>query len=178
MEICMGNVHLKAPQWEEMTFVRFLWGDPETMEPVGGPQYMNEDQAEEWFDKMVDPGNPENYYRLIINDQDEPVGEISFHHFDQENGTAMFNIKVLRSEQGKGYARSAMTQFLNHFFNEVGGECMLDDVGLENRIGQEVLMRFGFFRNPGFADVCRLQITRDEFNRRYAQGASGEQDKE
>jgi RimJ/RimL family protein N-acetyltransferase len=165
----MSKVRLTAPQWEEMAFVRLLWGDPETMRPVGGPHYMDEDQAKAWFERMVDPGNPENCFRLIFTDQDEPVGEISYHRFDRVSGTALFNIKVLKSEQGKGYARSAMTQFLNNFFNEVGGECMIDDVGLENRIGQEVLLRFGFFRNPTYSDVCRLQITRAEFNRRYGQ---------
>lgn len=165
----MSKVRLKPPQWEEMAFVHFLWSDPETMKPVGGPQHMDDEQAKAWFERMIDPGNPGDCFRLIFNDQDEPVGEVSFHSFDRISGTAMFNLKVLDSEQGKGYAKSAMIQFLETFFNEVGGECMIDDVALDNRRGQEILFRFGFSRNPSFTEVCRLQLTRAEFNRRYGQ---------
>jgi RimJ/RimL family protein N-acetyltransferase len=61
------------------------------------------------------------------------VGEVGFRRFEVETGFAMFNLKIARSERGKGYARAAMRIFLHAFFNKFGGRIILDDISLDNQ---------------------------------------------
>ena len=158
------RIQLKSPEWDDIHFIRQLWGDPETMQPVGGPVIYADEQAEEWFARKIDPGNPTDCYRLILGHENRPVGEISFHHLDAESMTASFNIKIMHAERGKGYAKEAMRIFLNQFFNQRGGRVMIDDVALDNVGGQQALLRFGFEHDPSASEVFRLRITRERFN--------------
>lgn len=150
-----------------MQFIRWLWSDPETMQPVGGPIHLTEDQARRWFAKMVDPGSPTECYRLICNAEQRPVGEISFHRLDTASMAAKFNIKIASTERGKGYARAAMRVFLDYFFNQSGGRILIDDVALGNYAGQQALLRFGFEHDPVAEEVFRLRMTREQYNHRY-----------
>ena len=160
-------IELRTPTWDDMEYIRWLWGDEETMEPVGGPIQLTDEQALEWFQRVVDPGSPTGLYQLIFNEDQRPVGEVSFHHFDPKTKTAMFNLKIAKAERGKGYARAAMRAFLNAYFTAFGGHIMLDDVALDNLLGQEVLLQFGFVHDPSVENVYRMQMTRDRYNYLY-----------
>jgi RimJ/RimL family protein N-acetyltransferase len=146
-----------------MEYILWLWSDPETMEPVGGPVQMTEDQAQSWYARKVEPGSPADCYRLIINEDNQPVGEVSFHHLDLRTMTANFNIKVAAAERGKGYAKEAMQLFLDYFFHELGGQTMVDDVALSNSSGQQALLRFGFEHDPSQDKVFRLRMSRKRY---------------
>jgi RimJ/RimL family protein N-acetyltransferase len=154
-----------------MSFIRWLWSDPETMEPVGGPVHLTEGQARRWFAAVVDPGSPSDCYRLILDEDGHRVGEVSYHRLDVAAMTAEFNIKVVSTARGRGYAREAMLLFLDYFFNDLGGRVMVDDVALDNGAGQQALLRFGFERMASPEGVFRLWMTREAFHSRY--GAEG-----
>jgi RimJ/RimL family protein N-acetyltransferase len=150
-----------------MQFIRWLWSDPETMEPVGGPIHLTDDRAQRWFAKMIDPGSPIDCYRLILAEENRPVGEISFHRLDPDRMTAEFNIKIASKERGKGYARQAMLLFLDYFFNHFGGRVLIDDIALENCAGQQALLSFGFEHDSSAKEVFRLRLTREKYNNLY-----------
>lgn len=169
-EVLRGrNVHLRPPRVDELPFIRALWGDPETMSAVGGTIDFPEPMAREWFARMVDPGGPANCYCLIYDRNDEPVGEISFHRWDAEKRSAGLNIKVLASRRGQGYAKDALDAFLRFFFGRVGGQVMVDDVALDNRVGQQLLESIGFERDRSVAEVCWLTMTRTAYVRRFGE---------
>ncbi len=97
------------------------------MAPVGGPIRLTDEQAEQWFKKVVQPGRPTDHYGLIFNacdratplhQDDRPVGEISYHRLNLSTMTVDFNIKIARSERGNGYATAAIRLFLDDFFNQ------------------------------------------------------------
>lgn len=157
------DVELRVPMTGDLPFIQWLWSDPETMKAVGGPFYMSDDQAQRWFAAMIDPGQPTECYRLLFNNENEPVGEISFHRLDPTTMTAELNIKIASAHRGKGYAKKALLQFLDYFFNQRGGRVMLDDVALDNREGQTLLLRFGFEHDPRTAAVFRLFMTRERY---------------
>jgi RimJ/RimL family protein N-acetyltransferase len=165
------TIELRALTWQDMDYIRWLWGDEETMQPVGGPVHLTDEQAQEWFQRMIDSDNLTDHYMLICNEDQHLVGEVSFHRFEPKTGTAMFNLKIAGSERGKGYARMAMRIFLQPFFNELGGRIMLDDIALDNLRGQEVLLRFGFRHDPNKKDIFRAAITKEQFNRLYCSDA-------
>jgi RimJ/RimL family protein N-acetyltransferase len=164
-----AKVELRPPSWSDIRFIRWLWSDPETMAPVGGPVELTEEQAPRWFAAMVDPGSPADCYRLIFDADGRPVGEISFHRLQPGTMTAELNVKIAGRYRGNGYAGRAMLRFLDDFFNRSGGRVLIDEVAPENVGGQKALLSFGFDRDAGGPGV-RLRMTREKFNRLYPQG--------
>ena len=161
------QIELRKPTENDMAFIRWLWSDFETMKPVGGPFHMTDEQARDWFSEIIDPGNPSDYYPLIFNKLNEPVGEISFHHLNSISMTAVFNIKIASKKRGKGYAKNAMLLFLDIFFNQLNGSMMIDEVALDNQIRQIMLLDFGFEHDTRTFDVFRVTLTRERFNSLY-----------
>jgi hypothetical protein len=43
---------------------------------------------------MIKPGRPTDCYRIIFNEKNESVQEISFHRLNSTSMTAEFNIKI------------------------------------------------------------------------------------
>jgi RimJ/RimL family protein N-acetyltransferase len=163
----VDRVQLRKPHWKDTQFIRWLWSDPGTMQPVGGSIQLTEEEARRWFEERIDPGSQRDSYRLILDQENRPVGEISYHHLDPETMTASFNVKIAHAERGRGYAREAMQLFLDEFFNQVGGRTLIDDVALDNVAGQQALLQFGFEHDSSVGGVFRLRLTREQFNRLY-----------
>ncbi|MDQ1257029.1 MAG: hypothetical protein QG656_1630 [Candidatus Hydrogenedentes bacterium] len=161
------TVCLRPPKPHELAFVCQLWADPETMEPVGGPVEYSEERMHRWFAYMVDPGSTSNCYCLIFNADDEPVGEVSFHHWDAETKKADFNIKVLAIHRRKGYAQDALRTLLAYFFGSFGGLIMTDELRLENVGGQRFIAQCGFEHDPSRTDVHLMRITKEMFVSQY-----------
>ena len=157
------RVSLKIPQWEDMSFIRRLWSDPTTMAQVGGPVILTDEQADQWFRRMTDPANQTDCYRLIVNECGELIGEVSSHRLDRTTMTGEFNVKIIHSQRGKGYAKEAMRLFLDHFFGEYGGRIINDGVALNNRSGQEALLKFGFQHDSSEKEVFVLRMTRQRY---------------
>lgn len=158
------RVHLKMPHWDDMLFIRQLWSDSETMAPVGGPVILTGEQTEQWFKRMVDPGNPADCYRLIINEMNHPIGEVSSHRLDMTTMTGELNIKISHCQRRRGYAKEAMRLFLAYFFGEYGGRTIIDKVALDNHTGRQALLKFGFEHDPSIKEVCFLQMTQQRYH--------------
>ncbi len=163
------RVTLRPPRWDEMSFIRRLWSDPDTMAAVGGPCDLSDERARDWYGRMVDPGSREHCYCVIFNESEGPVGEISFHRLDA-NMRATLNIKVFATERGRGHGREALLLFLDFFFHRVGGQCMEDDVAPANTGGQQLLLQAGFEQDRARRDACLLRMTRQRFLARYGGG--------
>jgi len=154
------EIYLRAPRLDELEFIRVLWGDPETMAPVGGPIELPEPKAREWFARMVIPGDGANCYCLIFNSQDTPVGEISFHQWDPDKRSAHLNIKVMARYRRRGYAKDALEVFMTFFFGRLGGMVITDDVALDNPGGQHLMTSAGFRRDESVTSVFWMVMTR------------------
>ena len=157
------NLFIRHPRLEELPYIQKLWADPLTMAEVGGPIHLTDEQAQNWFARMVSPGRKTDKYFLIFNEKDQPVGEISFHRYDKETGAAEFNIKIEHRHRGRGYAKQAVPLLLRYFFFDFGGKMMLDPVALDNQPGQKALIKLGFKKDASLQDVCLLKMTKEEF---------------
>lgn len=163
----MVKTYLKKPDYLDLKFIRKLWSDPPTMKEVGGIIELTDNQTQQWYHKMVSPGSSRHCYRLILNEDYQPVGEVSFHDFDDNSGKARFNVKILDDYRGSGYGKSATYQLLNYFFNVWGGMVMEDELALDNDRGREVLIKFGFNWDQTREDVIRLFLTKKDFDKLY-----------
>ena len=162
-----GRIKLKKPEWDDIKFIQWLWSDPETMNQVGGPIILDDQKAELWFERMISPGSYTDCYRLILDQDSIPVGEISYHRLDPKTMTAEFNIKIAKEFRRQGLSKDAMILFLDHFFNKSRGEVLIDKVALINDIGIRTLLNFGFKYDPLVKDVFVLKITKEQFNVLY-----------
>lgn len=154
-------VYIKQPNIDELNYVSELWTDEETMRDVGGTIAFPEEKRGNWYRRMVQPGDGKNFYCLIYNHENNPVGEVSFHGYDREEKSANFNIKVQYKYRGNGYAKEAMELMLNYYFYEFGGEVIFDDVINVN--GQRALSKFGFEIVSEFEDEVSFEMTKDRF---------------
>ena len=154
-----GAVHLDVPGVSDLDFIRRLWADPETMNPVGGPLDLTPEAASRWYERYVSPGSSDRAYWLVIS-SGGPVGEISFRGYDVHERVADLNLKIAASARGQGYGRQALRGFLRFFFRDLAGASVIDDVAPGNVAGQSLLISEGFERDPSAADVCRLVLAR------------------
>ena len=63
------QIELRLPTKNDLKFIRWLWSDPETMKPVGGPIQLTDEQTQYWFAEIINPGNPSHFYLLIFNER-------------------------------------------------------------------------------------------------------------
>ncbi|WP_051931602.1 GNAT family N-acetyltransferase [Clostridium sp. KNHs214] len=157
-----GNlIYIKKPQFYELTYVKKLWANEETMKDVGGALDFSKEKWDSWYKKMVEPGDGRNFYCLIYNNEHQSVGEVSFHRYDEINKTAEFNIKIESKYRGRGYANEAMKLMLKYYFYEFGGEVMLDEVINVN--GQQALKKFGFEVISSAEESISFRMTKERF---------------
>lgn len=140
-------VTLKHPGIDEVPYIIELWGDEETMAPVGGPIRWETERILAWYRDRVNPGGRSDCYFLIYNEDQVPVGEVSYHRWNEAEKSAGLNIKVHALHRGKGYAKDALRVFLKYFFETAGGELLEDDFtgppGPDNHIGQKFIRSMG-----------------------------------
>lgn len=165
----VDDLTLRHPLPDEMNYITKLWADSLTMVEVGGPIHLTEEQAQKWYARVVSPGSQTDRYFLIFNQADQPVGEISFHRYDKNIGTAEFNIKIEHRHRGRGYAQKAVPLLLRYFFFDFGGRVMCDPVALDNQPGQKALIKLGFKKDVSRQDVCYLKVTKEEFLNIYGE---------
>ena len=162
-----SNVCLRPPGREDLPYIQKLWADPDTMKDVGGPIVIDEEKARRWFEKMVNPGSDRDRYFLIINRENIPVGEASFHRFAPNTKTAEFNIKIEAQHRYKNYGPEAVRLILKYYFSEFGGETMIDLIAPENTAGQRALLSIGFEHDPSRTDVFMVRMTKRKFYSAY-----------
>lgn len=167
------KVFLKTPSIEDLDYIQKLWTDPATMKEVGGPVSTTYEQMKKWFERVVAPGTGKNKYFLIIRRKsDEPVGEVSFHHYEEKNGTAMFNIKIDSKYRGKGMGVDAMNSMLKYYFMQWGGKVMLDDLAVDNENAHRLFHKFGFEHIKGGQGYL-VRLEKEEFIRLHGQEPGG-----
>ncbi len=157
------NLYIRPPKYEEIAYINKLWSDIDTTAEIGGPYFLSEEKALPWFRKMVEPTDGKNFYCLIFTNEHKPVGEVSFHRYDNQTKTAELNIKVESIHRGKGYSKEALYLILDYYFNQFGGEIMVDPLLLSNKRGQNMLLSFGFEHDPSDSEVFLLKMTKDRF---------------
>lgn len=157
------KISLRQPEQGDLPYIQRLWADPGTMKEVGGPILIAGEQARRWFERMVNPGSDGDRYFLIINRENIPVGEASFHRFDPGTKTAQFNIKVGADHRGQGYGRAAAGLLLEYFFLDFGGEIMEDPIARDNTGGRQLMLGLGFLHDPSFTDVFMVRLTKTTY---------------
>lgn len=136
------TVYLKTPaQSDVMGYIRHLWSDEESMRDVGGTHVMDEERARRWFAGWIHPGSNDRRYFLVFRKEDDvPVGEACFFNFNSTTGMASYSMNVEAKYRGNGYANEALELLLRFYFQEFGGQVVVDDIAPDNIRAQHIFM--------------------------------------
>ncbi|SHI35520.1 Acetyltransferase (GNAT) domain-containing protein [Clostridium cavendishii DSM 21758] len=154
-------VYIKQPEFKDLSFVKELWSDYETMKELGGIFEFHESKWELFYKKMIAPTDGKNFYSLIYNYDNKPVGEVSFHGYDSATKIARFNIKVQNKFRNRGYGSEATRLMLEYYFNEFGGKVIMDTVVTET--GKNTIGKFGFEAIRKHGNEITYRLTKDAF---------------
>lgn len=155
------KVYIKRPSMQELEYTQKLWGDLETMADVGRVVDFPEYKWESFYKKMISPTDGRNFYCLIYNYDDCPIGEVGFHGYDSATKTARLNIRVEHKFRSNGYGMEALRMILDYFFNEFGGNYIVETVSEDK--DKAILEREGFkFINKNKQESI-YRISKDEF---------------
>lgn len=162
------QISLKKAEEKDLPYIRKLWADEKTMADVGGVVLMDEEKMLNWHRK-IEASETTDYYRLILNQQGEIVGEVSFHRYNEADKSAHMNIKIEHSHRGMGYSKTALAEILRYFFTEKHGEMMLDDVREENIKAIKFLLASGFEMSSGqpLPNTVRLFMSKKMYEKKF-----------
>ncbi|QSO54226.1 GNAT family N-acetyltransferase [Alicyclobacillus curvatus] len=172
------TVYLKTPaQTDVMGYIRHLWADEDSMRDVGGTHQVDEERARRWFAKWIRPGSDDRTYFLVFRREDDvPVGEACFYNLICTTGMAHYSMNIEAKFRGNGYAKEALELLLRFYFEEFGGEVMVDDIAPDNIRAQQMFIKFGFEHHPSLArtitsvggdDVFWVRMDRERFRELY-----------
>lgn len=138
-------VYIKQPEFNELEYTEFLWSDKDTMGDIGGTFSFTKEKWQIFYNKMIYPSDGKNFYCLVYNVNNEPVGEVSYHGYDSATKMARLNIKIQWKHRRKGYGREAIRLLLEYYFLEFGGKLMMETVcrkypeSIEKTLGFEIV---------------------------------------
>lgn len=155
------KVYIKQPEYNELTFVKDLWGHKETMKDIGGVFNFTEEKWDMFYKKMVSPTDGKNFYCLVYTNDDKAVGEVSFHGYDSATKIARFNVKIHYDYRNNGYAEEAVRLLLEYYFVEFGGDMLMDKISTAE--GERVAQKIGFEEVRKFGNNITVRINKEEF---------------
>lgn len=155
------KVYIKQPEYNELSFVKELWAHKQTMKDIGGVFYFTEEKWDMFYKKMVNPTDGKNFYCLVYDNNDTPIGEVSFHGYDSATKIARFNVKIHYNYRNNGYGEEAVRLLLEYYFTEFGGDMLMDKVSTLE--GERVAQKIGFEEVKKFGNTTIIRISKSGF---------------
>lgn len=153
--------YIKKPMFDELSFVKELWGNKENMGELGEAYSFPKEKWEMFYKKMVQPTDGKNFYCLVYTTDDKAIGEVSFHGYNSATKVARINIKIHHEYRRQGYAEEALRLLLEYYFLEFGGEAIIDTV--KTNEAKSLLKKVGFEEINNFRKQYTYKLTKKNF---------------
>lgn len=154
-------IYIKMPEFNELAFVEELWGNERNMGDFGSVYSFPKEKWGMFYKKMINPTDGKNFYCLIYDLEDTPIGEVSFHGYNSATKVARINIKVHYKYRRKGYGEEALRLLLEYYFFEFGGQAIIDSVKTEE--SKSLLKKIGFEELNNIRDQRTYKLTKNKF---------------
>lgn len=154
-------IYIKMPDFKELAFVEELWGNKKNMGDFGEVYSFPKEKWQMFYKKMVNPTDGKNFYCLIYDLNDNPIGEVSFHGYNSATKVARINIKVHYEHRRKGYGEEALRLLLEYYFFEFGGQAIIDSVKTDESIA--LLKKIGFEELNNIREQRTYKLTKNNF---------------
>lgn len=158
------KIYIKSPQYEDVEFVRELWSDYDSMKEFGGTFYLNDEKWRLFYKNMVYPTDKRNYYTLVYNYDDKPIGEASFHGYDSATQMAELNIKIKKQFRTKEIVEEAIKLIIEFYFYEFCGSVLIEKT--PEGYYYDSLISLGFQVIDKGREFYTLKLTEGEFGSR------------
>lgn len=119
--------------------------------------------------------NSDNYLFTVVNEKDEPIGQIITFDCDRRMGCFKFGLFFKGDSRGKGYAKQAVHIMLDYYFNQLryhkANVYIYDFNVISQKFHQKLgLKKEGILREVAYidgkyVDAVYYGITADEFNK-------------
>jgi RimJ/RimL family protein N-acetyltransferase len=144
-------IKLYIPLIKDLWFRKMFMADEETMaynHAWGGTIDFPESCWNDWYQRwLIEPGN-KRFYRFLVNDSNEFVGEIAY-HLDEKENIYIANIIIYSKYRGKGYGKEGLT-LLCQACHENGISLLYDDIAKDNPA-------INLFLKSGFVEEYRTK---------------------
>ncbi len=155
------KVYIRTPEFSELSFVKELWADKKNMDDFGEVYSFPKEKWDMFYKKMVNPTDGKNFYCLVYDLEDNPIGEVSFHGYNSATKVARINIKIQYDKRKNGYGEEALRLLLEYYFLEFGGEAIIDSV--KTNSGKSLLKKIGFEELNNFRNHGTYKLTKKKF---------------
>ena len=153
--------YIRKPSFEELSFVKDLWGNKENMGEVGVAYSFPREKWEMFYKKMIQPTDGKNFYCLVYTTDDKAIGEVSFHGYNSATKVARINIKIHHEYRRMGYGEEALRLLLEYYFLDFGGEAIIDTVRTNE--AKSLLKKVGFEEINNFRKQYTYKLTKNNF---------------
>lgn len=141
-------ISIYLPKIEDLWFRKLILSDEETMSynhKYGGAIDFSKNKWNDWYNYWIENNDGNRYYRYLINEDKEFVGEIAYHY----DGTYYIaNIIIYSKYRHHGYGKDGL-ELLCQAAKENGIKELYDDIAIDNQ-AIKLFIEFGFievFRN-------------------------------
>lgn len=137
---------LYKPSLSDLRFRQQLLSDPKTMEynhAWGGTIEFPEKRWAAWYKKWLGGGG-HHFYRYLVNDAGDFVGEVAY-HYDDNLVMYLCDVIIMAKYRGKGYGRQGL-DLLCQAAKENGLTELCDTIASDNPA-------ISLFLNCGFAEI-------------------------
>jgi len=138
---------LYKPEIKDLSFRQEMLSDEKTMSynhAYGGVIIFGKDKWNIWANKWLNEDDNKHYYRYLINDKGNYVGEISYH---LDDGRYMCDVLIHSKYRHQGYGKEALNLLLRQAYKN-GLKEIYDDIAIDNSA-------INLFLNNGFIEVNR-----------------------
>jgi len=126
-------VKLIIPKLEDLWFREDLLKDERTMSfnhNYGGTIEFSCDKWESWFNRWINVCDNKRFYRYVVNDKNEFVGEVAY-HYDEEIKGYIVSVIIHAKYRGRGYGSDAL-DLLCESAKDNGVSILYDDIAIDN----------------------------------------------
>ncbi|MBO7697465.1 MAG: GNAT family N-acetyltransferase, partial [Erysipelotrichaceae bacterium] len=142
---------LYEPKYEDLWFRQQMLADEENMSynhNWGGTISFPEEEWMDWYDHWINDHDKTRFYRYLINEDDQYVGEIAY-HYDEDMRSYMADVIIYSPYRRTGSGNEAF-QLLCVHAKDNGIRELYDDIAIDNPA-------IKLFLNNGFIEQSRTK---------------------
>lgn len=143
-----GTVRLRPHREDDLQDFFALYADPQVMRYWSFPAWTDIDQARERFEGALAANDPTRLlcWAVADADSDRLVGGVTLFAINREQGRAEIGYALHSSQWGRGHARNALRQVLDHAFGALALRRVEADIDPRNQASCRLVERLGFQR--------------------------------
>lgn len=153
----MNKLKLYKPKLEDLWFKSKMLADKDTMSynnRFGGTIEFNEDDWNDWYDYWLINYDNERYYRYLVDDNNNFIGEIAY-HLDYDTKFYIADIIVYAKYRGRGFGKQGLQLLLDEA-KKNGLKEIYDDIAIDNS-AIKLFKKFGFYEIYRTDDIIMLK---------------------